>query len=126
MIPPLYVDAQQLQLAFYNLLSNAIKYSRDGDLRIQIEASSTDNDWLVAVRNWGIGIDPSESEYLFREGFRGKQALLHDVTGNGLGLYVCRSILKTHGSGIRLTNASNPTEFTISLSRSLAEEGGVR
>lgn len=122
-IPPLYVDPKQMHLVFYNLLSNAIKYSRGSDLRIQIAASATENSWLVAFRNWGIGIDPAESENLFREGFRGRKALSHDVTGNGLGLYVCRSILESHESEIHLTNSSNPTEFTISLPRSLAERG---
>ncbi len=125
-IPPLYIDQQQMQLVFYNLLANAIKYSPPRDVRIRISASATEDGWTVSVQDWGMGIDQTEAEHVFQMGFRGRRGMSQVVSGSGLGLYISRSILVSHGCTLQLASSQKPTEFRIILPKGLTERSGIQ
>ena len=71
--PPLWIDKYKFQHAISNLLSNSIRYADRSHDRLQIEIleGKEPNKLLILFRDWGIGVDPSLSEAIFKEGFRG-------------------------------------------------------
>ena len=91
------VDPELMEKAFVNLLENAAKYSPAGT-RIEIEARRDDGDVVVEVRDRGPGIPAGEEEKIFESFYR--VAGTQGASGLGLGLAVCRAVVKAHGGRI--------------------------
>jgi hypothetical protein len=69
---------------FQNVLSNALKYRKEGDTpEIQITAVRDRDNWIVSVRNNGIGFEPQYSERRFGRGCV-RQCLSHWLRGRRL------------------------------------------
>jgi PAS domain S-box-containing protein len=94
-LPRVNGDMVQLVQLFQNLLSNAIKFRGTEPLRIHISAEAREHQWLFAVRDNGIGIDPQ----YFRRIFIIFQRLhtQQEYPGTGIGLAVCKKIVERHG-----------------------------
>jgi len=97
--PAVRGDIERLRQVLTNLLSNAIKYSPRGSL-IQT-GGWADEDWIyVYVADEGIGIPKSEQEYIFERFYRVESPLSRRTEGAGLGLYLCKEVVKAHGGKI--------------------------
>ena len=96
-LPEIKADASRIKQVITNLLTNAIKFSPE-NRPILVKAQIKDNELLVQVIDRGIGIPAAELSAIFdkyhQAGNRG------DVEGNGLGLYICRQIIKACGGNI--------------------------
>ncbi|HET8844586.1 MAG TPA: HAMP domain-containing sensor histidine kinase [Ktedonobacteraceae bacterium] len=92
-------DGGRLQQAVGNLLDNAIKYS-DDETTITVKAWQNGNAALVSVHNVGISIPKAQIDQLFRPFSRLQTAVPQD--GTGLGLFITRTIVETHGGILRL------------------------
>jgi signal transduction histidine kinase len=87
-------DLERVEQVLNNLVSNAIKYSpRGGDVVVSIEERGDQG--IVSVRDWGIGIAPSEKDLVF-EPFRRTSPSQETAPGVGLGLSVARRIVEAH------------------------------
>ncbi|MCE1254815.1 MAG: PAS domain S-box protein, partial [Anaerolineae bacterium] len=64
-LPTLPVDENQMVQLFQNLIGNAIKFHTDLPPRIFISASQENDEWIFAVKDNGIGIDPRYFERIF-------------------------------------------------------------
>jgi signal transduction histidine kinase len=111
-------DPLWIQLIFLNLLSNAAKYSSRGSpveitTHIVYRERTIPNyfPWRdvsvsvpelveLTVRDWGFGIPPNEIPLLFQRFVRLPRDLTSTISGNGLGLYLCRSFVETMGGRI--------------------------
>lgn len=118
-IPRLHIDRNQFQQVFFNLLSNSIKYADNNGLEVRIEGGKFGSGYVVWYEDWGPGIEEGSSEIIFQPGYRAREAMHRDVAGQGIGLFVVRSILEAHGGSIRVTNIKKPLRFEISLPESL-------
>jgi PAS domain S-box-containing protein len=97
-LPMVRADTSQLGMVFQNLLANAIKFRREDLPRIHVSARDRGREWVFAVRDNGIGIEPQHAERVFVLFQR-----LHtqaEYPGTGIGLAVCRRIVERHGGKI--------------------------
>jgi signal transduction histidine kinase len=91
-------ELSQLTQAFQNLLSNSIKYRReDTPPRIEISTRRAGDEWLISIRDNGIGFEPEYAERIF-----GLFKRLHksEYPGTGLGLAICKRIVERYGGRI--------------------------
>ena len=97
-LPTVMADPAQMLVLFQNLLNNSIDYRSDEPPRIHISAEPEGDMWRFAVRDNGIGVDPGDAERVFNV-----LEQLHapdDHPGKGMGLAICRKIVKHHGGRI--------------------------
>ena len=83
-------DKDRISQVVYNLLNNAFKFSKDGS-NITVNSKVEDSKIVVSVKDTGQGIDPEILPKLFSK-FEAKS-----FSGSGLGLYICKNIIKAHG-----------------------------
>ncbi|MBN1160776.1 MAG: hypothetical protein JXA17_02365 [Dehalococcoidales bacterium] len=96
-LPEVKADAFRIKQVITNLLTNAIRYSPE-NRPIFVKAQPQDNELLVQVVDYGIGVPKGELKSIFNKGHQASNR--GDVEGNGLGLYICRQIVKAHGGKI--------------------------
>lgn len=114
-LPTLLMDHSQLVLLFQNLIGNAIKFCRDRAPEIRVNAiQEPSGDWVISIRDNGIGIDPKYFDKIF-----GIFQRLHSRTaypGTGIGLAICKKIIERHGGRIWLESTPGVgTTFYFSL-----------
>jgi two-component system, OmpR family, sensor histidine kinase VicK len=100
----IFVEADRIRLTqvIYNLLSNAIKFTKKGRIIITIEKKKDNKEEvLVSIKDTGIGIDSEILPKLFSK-FASKS-----YQGTGLGLFICKSIVESHGGKIWAENNDN-------------------
>jgi signal transduction histidine kinase len=92
-------DARLLEHVFINLLSNAVKFSGASN-RVEITLASEPGGFVVAVRDFGIGILAEEIDKLFTRFYRTRAAT--GIAGTGLGLHLCKELVAMHGGALRV------------------------
>jgi signal transduction histidine kinase len=93
------VHAHEIRLVqlLQNLVSNAIKYRSEDSPCIHISAEGGEREWVLSVRDNGVGIPPEYTQQIFKIFKR-----LHgqDYPGTGIGLAICQRIVETYGGRI--------------------------
>ena len=98
----------------YNLTDNAIKFCNDGGLlRILLETEGGKN--RVTIQNSGPTVDPAELPLIFDRFHKTDKSRSADREGVGLGLYIVKTILNSHGEDITVTSADGLTTFVFTL-----------
>lgn len=108
-------DYNKLQDVIRNLLDNALKYTPSGG-SISITSSYEENDVTVVVSDTGIGVPSDKQEHLFKKFVRMENAKYVDQTGVGLGLYIVKRVVESHGGTIQYKpNMPQGSSFIIKL-----------
>ena len=89
-----------LRQALTNLVQNAIRYTPQGKVLVSVRARGSD--WLVEVRDTGIGIAVADQHRVFKPYYRGAQAAPMDDAGHGLGLAVVARCAEQMGAAYGL------------------------
>jgi signal transduction histidine kinase len=101
-LPALTADRALLKHAFSNLLGNALKYTRSrASAEIDVSCTHEDGHAVVAVRDNGVGFDPSYAHRLFQVFQRLHSA--NEFEGSGIGLAHVKRIVERHGGKVWAT-----------------------
>ncbi len=88
-------DRLRLEQVMNNFLTNAVKYSPGGE-RVIVNSSLRDNNLIVSIQDFGIGIPHDHLDKLFDRYYRVDNTAMR-FEGLGLGLFISSEILKRHG-----------------------------
>jgi PAS domain S-box-containing protein len=97
-LPTVVAESRQIGQVVQNLLSNALKFRGPEAPRIHLWAQQQGGEWVIAVQDNGIGIEPQHVERIF-----GMFQRLHSreaYPGTGMGLAICKKIVERHGGRI--------------------------
>ncbi|MGA2555846.1 MAG: GAF domain-containing protein, partial [Verrucomicrobiota bacterium] len=97
-LPTLRVEANQTALLFQNLIGNAIKFQNERPPEIHVSAREEAGQWVLGVRDNGIGIEPQYFEQIFQI-FR-RLHTRKEYSGTGIGLAICKKIVERQGGRI--------------------------
>jgi signal transduction histidine kinase len=97
-LPTIAADRNSLSEVITNFVDNAVKYSKEGG-EIIIAASVKGNFVELTVQDFGIGIPTSIVGNLFKKFYRSHRSS-SSVIGTGLGLYVSKAIVESHGGQV--------------------------
>jgi signal transduction histidine kinase len=119
-LPAIIGDEYQMLHLLQNLISNALKFRGRDRPQIRIEAKAQGNEWLLSVRDNGIGIAQPFLTRVFEMGQR-----LHtrdEYPGTGVGLALCKRIVERHGGHIWAQSNDGPgTTFFVRIPRTTGQ-----
>jgi signal transduction histidine kinase/tetratricopeptide (TPR) repeat protein len=93
----LFVDLDSLKIVFRNLLDNAIKFSKENG-QITFSAHEIDSDFCqVIIQDSGIGMSQNTIKELLQEGELLAKKGNSEIIGTGLGLQLCKQMIKKNG-----------------------------
>ncbi|MCX2931321.1 CHASE domain-containing protein [Mycobacterium sp. CVI_P3] len=127
-LPDINIDPVLIRQVIVNLVTNASKYSPD-ESEIEISIEQRDADIVFTITDHGYGIPASQRERVFSKFFRSENILDKQTDGNGLGLYLVKSIVELSGGSISFESVEGRGTtfcFTLPLAGSPAHEGEVR
>ena len=102
-LPIVKADLPQMTQLLQNLIQNALKFHGPQRPEVRISAAQKEHDWVVSVRDNGIGMERQYFERIFLIFQR-----LHTRSqygGTGIGLAVCKKIVERHGGSIWVESA---------------------
>ncbi len=94
---PVHGDRHRLIQVVTNFISNGIKYSK-GSTEVELGMQYDDKSVMVSVKDKGLGISKDQLPYIFNRFFRAEKT--KNLEGVGLGLYLCRQIIKAHNGNV--------------------------
>lgn len=113
-----WIDRNKLDKAIANLLSNAFKYTPNGG-EIIFRIEKQDKKVLLYVIDSGRGLGKNDdAKTLFERFYQGKNSADMHLGGSGIGLNLCRSIVRLHGGDVTARNREDGTSgacFIIEL-----------
>lgn len=114
-------DPKWTKEAIANVLENAIKYSPAGStIRIQMEKQV--HFLRILIKDEGIGVKKEEVNRIFQRFYRGKEEMVKQTEGSGVGLYLTRKILEEQGGNITVVfpyGGEQPEGTTFAIMMSL-------
>ncbi len=109
---PLVCDEFRVEQVIINLLTNALRYGAGKPVSVRLEAAA--GKAVLVVKDGGIGIAPADQERIFGQFERTDAA--RKVAGLGLGLFITRHIVLSHGGAISVrSEPGQGAEFTVRL-----------
>jgi signal transduction histidine kinase len=110
-LPEVDGDPRQLRRVLQNLLGNAVKYRAEAPLRVELSALRDSQEWVVTMRDNGLGVDADQTSRIFGMFSRANT----EVDGVGIGLAVCRRIVEAHGGRIWVEADAGGSAFRFTL-----------
>jgi light-regulated signal transduction histidine kinase (bacteriophytochrome) len=94
-LPVVRADRAQLGQVLQHLIGNALKFHGPEPAHVHITARREGRQWVFAVRDNGIGLDPRQAARIFKL-FR-RLHTREQYPGTGMGLAICQKIVERHG-----------------------------
>jgi PAS domain S-box-containing protein len=92
-LPEIRADPDKVRQVLANLLDNAEKYSPDGGVT-EVRLDRRGNAVRFAVSDEGLGIPAADQRRIFEKFYRVDPNLSRGIGGTGLGLYICRELVR--------------------------------
>lgn len=101
-----FADRDGIHQVAYNLIHNAIKFTDEGG-KIRIGTELENGKYLISVYNTGKGMKKEELPHIFDRFYKSDPSRGLDKSGVGLGLFIVKTILDSHGETIRAESEEN-------------------
>lgn len=101
-----WIDRINFDKVISNLLSNAMKYTSDGG-EITLIIGKNKESTIIKVEDTGIGLKEEKTDRLFERFYQGNNNSDIHIEGTGIGLNLCRALVKMHGGTIRAYNRTD-------------------
>lgn len=109
------IDKEKFAQVIINILANAIKYN-NGNNEIYISSFKKDDNIVISIKDYGVGIAKSEQKNIFERFYRVDKSRGANEKGMGVGLTIAKSIVNAHGGKIKVYSEINKgSEFIITL-----------
>ncbi|MBD2529734.1 two-component sensor histidine kinase [Nostoc flagelliforme FACHB-838] len=120
---PIQADAAKLKQVLINVIGNATKFTDTGSISIstEIQYSGGKSQVVVAVKDTGIGIDPTQQHKLFRPFVMVNGTTTRQFEGTGLGLAISRNLIELMGGSITLESAGLYQGTTLKITLPLID-----
>ena len=121
-LPSVAIDTASISEVMSNLIDNAIKYSNEGG-QVLVTAKQVGNFIQVSVEDHGIGMPSNIIGNLFHKFYRSHRSR-ETVAGTGIGLYISKAIIESHGGTVdvrSIENKGSTFTFTIPTYASVAD-----
>jgi signal transduction histidine kinase len=122
-LPTIAADRNSLSEVLANLVDNAIKYSKEGGT-VEVIAKADGDFVTCSVKDKGIGIPTSVIGNLFSKFYRSHRSRT-TVSGTGLGLYISKAIIESHGGQISASSKEghgSTFAFSVPIYSTVAEK----
>ena len=114
-LPEIMIDAEKITIAIQNLIENAIKYTPLGG-QVTISLKYDTNKIELSVKDTGVGVSQEQQNRLFTKFFRAANVMRMETDGTGLGLFIAKNIVESHGGKIWCQSKENKgSTFSFSL-----------
>ena len=114
-LPLVLVDESRVRQIFSNLIDNAIKYSLP-QKEVTIDFAVRGDYLLISITDEGIGIPQTQLERIFEKFGRAPNTIGLEASGTGLGLYIVKSLVESHGGTIDvMSHEGKGSRFSFTL-----------
>lgn len=120
-LPAVAADRSSISEVISNLIDNALKYSNDGG-SVSVKAAVEGDFVRISVADNGIGMPGNVIGNLFQKFYRSHRSR-ETVAGTGIGLYICKAIVESHGGKIDVSSTEgvgSTFSFTLPIYASVA------
>ncbi|OYW84850.1 hypothetical protein B7Z17_03390, partial [Candidatus Saccharibacteria bacterium 32-49-10] len=122
-LPTVAADRGSISEVIGNLVDNAIKYSFEGGV-VTISAEAKGDFVEISITDNGVGMPVSVINNLFRKFYRSHRSR-EAVAGTGIGLYICKAFVESHGGSISVRSRENEGStfsFTLPIYATVADK----
>lgn len=113
-LPTVAADRGSVSEVIGNLVDNAIKYSFEGGT-VAVKAEQKGDFVEVSITDNGVGMPPNVVKNLFHKFYRSHRSR-EAVAGTGIGLYICKAFVESHGGTISARSKENEgSTFSFTL-----------
>ena len=110
-----WIDRNKIDSIIHNLIGNALKYTPEGG-KVSVKLENTSTEWTLRISDTGIGIPAADQKKMFKQLFRGENAINQRITGAGIGMMLVYRLVKQHRGKITVNSKENEgTTFRISF-----------
>lgn len=126
-LPKILIDTDKFQQIMLNLIDNASKYSNEGStVQINVCQNYTKNTLIISVKDNGIGISKEDINKIFNKFSRVDSPLTRKIQGNGLGLYITKTLVEKMNGKITVESSPNGSEFKIEFKIASPEDNAIK
>ena len=111
----IWIDRNKTDSIIHNLISNALKYTPVGG-KVSIRTEKASGQWVLTISDTGIGISANDQKKMFKQLFRGENAVNQRITGAGIGMLHTYRLVKQHQGKITVSSKVNEgTTFRLTF-----------
>ncbi len=126
-LPKILVDTDKFQQILLNIIDNASKYSPEGSkVKIDVKQNFDENTVSISVQDNGIGISKEDIGKIFNKFSRIDSPLTRKIYGNGLGLYITKTLVEKMNGKISVESDNNGSCFTVCFKAATPEDSGIK
>jgi PAS domain S-box-containing protein len=113
-LPPFFADPARIETVVRNLIENSIKYGGK-QVAIHVDVRIDHDAFIFRIQDNGPGIPVEESERIFERFYRIDESLARVTSGAGLGLAICRGLVRAHAGDIWVEPGGQGTCIAFSI-----------